>query len=173
MSTQDIEVRKIELEEKKASDEKFTRLITLASVVITALLSLGTLGYNYYQTNVTRQSEIETRQSEIEMQIQKNRLDFVVATAGILFETGDLTETYVKSVAMKNLFENTGLLPRKFSLNFPEGYYDRIYLRKKKRDLMDMLIAHPAQREEIITQWKSLFPEDKDWLDNLMLSVSK
>jgi hypothetical protein len=96
-------------------------------------------------------------------QYQKGRDDFALKAAEILLAGDNPGTTQSKAKALVMLFPSQ--LPQDFARSFnPDAFYhtepDPLL---SKRDLVNLMAAHPADAERILVVWKAMFPGD-EWL---------
>lgn len=133
-----LEHAKLELERQKT---KWTAIgVAVPLVAIAATVMLGVWG-----------------------QHQKGRDDFALKAAEILLAGDNPATTQSKAKALVTLFPSQ--LPQDFAKSFdPDAFYhtdpDPVL---PKKDLVNLMAAHPADAERILAVWKAMFPDDK-WL---------
>jgi hypothetical protein len=134
----DLEQAKLEVERQKA---KYTAVgVAVPIVVIAATVMLG-----------------------VWSQYRKGQDDFALKSAEILLQGDNPLTTQNKAKALATLFPSQ--LPRDFAKSFdPDAFAhtepDRLTPR---RDLVNLMAAHPADAERILAIWKAMFPSD-EWL---------
>ncbi|MGE5492268.1 MAG: hypothetical protein ACM31P_13375 [Actinomycetota bacterium] len=132
-----LEREKLEVERLKA---KWTAIgVTVPIVVVAATVMLG-----------------------IWSQYQKGRDDFALKAAEILMAGENPITTQNKAKALAVLFSSQ--LPPDFAKSFdPDAFGHSDDTLASKRDLVNLMAAHPTDSEKILAMWKAMFPGD-EWL---------
>jgi hypothetical protein len=91
---------------------------------------------------------------------ETDRNDFELKAAEIVFQTDDPYATEARARALSELFP--GHLSKDFGKTFRPGRYgtDAGAVGAKK-ELLQLLVAHPRQARAILSAWQQLFPDDK------------
>ena len=135
-----IELQKLKIEKSKLMWSSLLGIIPLLAVVFTI----------FYGVHSQRQQE---------------RTQFQLKAAEIMFNGKDAYEIRSRADILNMIFPDK--LPADFSKKFyPDslGYYSR-YEIDAKLELLKMLVSKSKDRDEIIDNWKKVFPDDK-WIDS-------
>jgi flagellar biosynthesis/type III secretory pathway M-ring protein FliF/YscJ len=147
-----IDQRRLSLEERKAKAELrwgwLTRLVVLIPVVVALIAFMQAL----------------------KVQNEKAKDDFEVKAAEIVMNADTPAETDGRARALAALFPDrlgpdfaSQFDPDKFA-NRPQFERDQVVAAKK--ELLDLVAAHPQDRALIIELWRDLFPDDA-WVEQI------
>ena len=132
----------------------FKNIIPGISVVVSVVILVLTLNSNF---------QIQKMQNEIDLNLANVSAnnDFQLKAAEIAMDSDSPVETLNKAVALKKLFKD------KLPENFAEDFNATEIGGPNKKKLFDTLSEHPENREQILQDWIELWPDDRDFINNL------
>jgi transcriptional regulator of met regulon len=150
-----LDERRVEMEERKTRQTFWARL----GVVVPLAVALLALAGNFWSEHNKREEQIQQAKDAFELKV-----------ADLVMNTKSPFETQGRATAMKQLFPER--LGENFAARFdPEQATDRRKFENDqrvaaKKELLNLIAAHPEAREQIISTWRTLFPAD-EWAKNL------
>jgi len=144
-----IEIKKLELEEKKLKIEKFKNSLTIFGSLIPLIAIALTIYYG------------------VKSQNEQAKNQFRLKAAEFIFNSQNIQEGKTKVIVFQKLFPN--LLDEDFS-NIKDRDLNEFYLeeeRQNKKKIFEILSSKATTKEEIINDWKKLFPGDT-WPNDLL-----
>ena len=140
------EAKKLEIEMKKLKIERIKAWVTMPSLLASFLAILVTV-------NLSAKSEENRARSEQE----KAQTEFALKAADTILATHDPYEMKGRARIIKIFFPNR--LPEGFGENFDEKRF-AVPLYPDEKFLLQMIIEHRDQKQEIIKMWEQMYPED-------------
>lgn len=155
----ELDERRVQVEERKASQGFWTRvtiLVPVGAALVAAVIGGGVSLYTRHQDS----------RDKIELEQLQAQDAFELKSAELVMGGSDAFENFSRATAMKQLFPKR--LPATFADRFdPEANTDfRFRVIASKKELLNLLAAHPAERKKIIATWRALFPGD-EWAKSL------
>lgn len=147
------ELEKIELENRL----NFKDIISGVSIIISVLIVIITLWAN-------DQGQIKQEESDRNLAKLSAEYDFQLKAAEIVMDSDSATETRNKAIALKRLFGDR--LPK----NFAENFDIKGVGGPNKDKIFDVLAEHPDNRQQILSDWVTLWPGDRNFIQNLTFS---
>jgi hypothetical protein len=141
----ELEQQRVRIEREKLAIEQYKARWTGISIFIPLLVIALTIIFNLWN------------------QAQQARTDFALKAADIVLGAGTPSEAAAKAKALQNLF------PERLPANFAESFRAKDYSGPSvatKKELLNLLIGHPDQKQEILRLWGLLFPADT-WIEPL------
>ena len=86
------------------------------------------------------------------------RRDFELEAARIVLSAENPTAIYNKARALKALFPER--LSPAFATQFEPARFETYSTSRSKRELLNLLLAHPGHEAQILAWWAQLFPAD-------------
>lgn len=142
----ELEQQKLELEREKLKLERFKVVWTGFSILLPLLIAAGTIYFN-------------TRS-----QAEQAQADFKLKAAEIVMSTSGPSEARGKAQAMVALFPDD--IPADFAEGFKSLDVGSSRISASQKALLDLIVEHPDQRNEIIDMWLAVAPYD-DWAEKL------
>lgn len=146
MDTEDreIEREKLAIEKQKLEVELMKARWTAVSVIIPVLIAAATIAYGMWIQKRTAQDNLVAKAIEIVMKA----------------EDPDPTVVRGKAEQMRQLLPDA--LPKDFAKTFS---YDQnaVPSPASQIQLLNLIIANPLRRNEIIDMWIKLWPDDSKW----------
>ena len=142
----DIEQQKLALEYEKLKLERFKAIWTGISIFIPLLIAVGTIFFN------------------AKNQAEQAQIDFQLKAAEIVMNSSGPSEAKGKAEAMVALFPD--YIPADFAKSFVPLDYGSSKISASQKALLDLIVEHPDQRNEIIDMWLAVAPYDT-WAENL------
>jgi hypothetical protein len=139
----EIELQKLNIEKSKLFWSSLLGTIPLLAVIFTIFYGIWT-------------------------QRQQEKIQFQLKAAEIMFNGRDAYDIKSRAVMLNLIIPDK--LPANFSQQFyPDslGYYSR-YAIEGKLELLKMLSAKTKGNNEIVENWRKVFPDDK-WADDLLV----
>ncbi|HEX6699533.1 MAG TPA: hypothetical protein VF101_02275 [Gaiellaceae bacterium] len=144
----ELEERRVRVEERKARQSFLTRL----SIFIPAIAAVAAVAGSVYLQHVKAKDDFELKAAEI-----------------VMDATGPY-EARARAVALREIFPDR--LGDHFGGAFdPEHATNRATFNRdqnvaSKKELLNLIAAHPDERSQLIATWKRLFPDDV-WIRDL------
>ena len=142
----ELKLENLALEREKLRLEWFKAWWTGFSILIPLLIAAATLYFNG------------------RTQLEQARIDFKLKAAEIVLNTSGPSEAKNKAEALVNLFPAE--LPANFADNFAPTDYGSPKISTQQKELLNLIIAHPEQRNEIVEMWLAVAPFDT-WAEKL------
>ena len=141
-----LEQQKLELEREKLKLERFKAVWTSLSIILPLLIAAATIYFN---------SRGQAAQA---------RADFKLKAAEIVMNTSGPSEARGKAQALTALFPDE--IPADFAQGFESLDVGSRKMSTSQKALLDLIVEHPDQRNEIIDMWLAVAPFDT-WAENL------
>ena len=169
---QDLEQRKIDLEYDRLKQEERIEQAKLAverskarwtalSIFIPLIAIAVTLLFNHF-------SELNKARADLALETKKARADFLLKSAEIIMskQIGDPSEAQMKARVLSEMFRNE--LPDDLATRFDPSKYDYpVWSDSNAKNIFLQVIAQKTDKREFIQIWRALFPNDKEWLDDV------
>ena len=163
-----VDERRIDLEERLAaaeleSGERRRRhedrqiWITAATVVLSVFVPLTVAAVAYWSTAATESSQSKR---DSELAAAQSRRDFELEVARIVLSAENPAAASRKAEALKALFP--GKLSPRFATEFDPAAFETYSTARSKREVLNLMLAHPGREAQILAWWARLFPADAD-----------
>jgi hypothetical protein len=152
-----VEERRIDLEERLAAAElesgKGRRKredrqtwITAATVAVSVFVPLMVAAVAYWSTAANNASQ--------------SKRDFELEAARIVLSSESPAAAFRKAKALKALFPEK--LAPEFATEFDPRKFESYSTAGSKREVLNLMLAHPGREAQILAWWARLFPADAD-----------
>jgi hypothetical protein len=98
------------------------------------------------------------------------KTEFELKAAEIVMNSYSPIAAKNRAKLLQSMFKRT--LPRDFAERFDPNYFPGTRLYEMKMKLFEMLAQNPTKKEELISLWRKLFPEEERWFGRLYPSSS-
>lgn len=129
--------------------------IAAATIVVSIFIPLMVAAVGYWST-AANQAAQSKRDSELAA--AQSRRDFELEAARIVLSAGSPSAAAHKANALKALFPDK--LSPTFATAFEPAAFETYSTARSKREVLNLLLAHPGQEAQILAWWAQLFPAD-------------
>jgi hypothetical protein len=161
-----IEERRIDLEERRAaaeaesgtrrrSQEERQGRITAATVAASVFVPLMVAAVAYWST---ASNEAAQSKHDSELAAAQSRRDFELEAARIVLSAESPAAAFHKANMLKALFPDK--LSPGFATQFEPSAFETYSTAGSKREVLNLMLAHPGQEAQIVAWWARLFPAD-------------
>jgi hypothetical protein len=149
-----LEERRIQIEERQARHGFWTRLGIVLPVLVALLVFAGGI--------VTQR--LNARDA-LSLQEEQAKDDFELKVAEIVMDSESPFGVRNRAIAMGELFPHR--LGIKFAHDFDPEHASNTEARldnqriAAKKELLKLMVEHPAERRQVVDTWRQLFPDDE------------
>jgi hypothetical protein len=163
-----IEERRLELEERQAAaeaesgtrrrrqEDRQTR-ITAATVAISIFVPLMVAAVAYWSTAA---NEAAQSKRDSALAAAQSRRDFELEAARIVLSAESPAAASHKANLLKALFPDK--LSPGFATEFKPAAFETYSTARSKREVLNLMLAHPGREAQIVAWWARLFPADAE-----------
>lgn len=154
-----LDERRVQIEERQARHAFWTRL-GIVIPVVAALIAFGASVLN---------QRLDARDA-LSLQEKKAKDDFELKVAEIVMDSETPFGVRNRAIALGEIFSER--LGERFGHNFDPEDASSVKARTlnqqlaAKKELLILIAEHPGEREQIVSTWHTLFPDD-EWVQTL------